>query len=61
MAITRADARQPYKPWSSPQFLGLSTDQKPTDDVPVNSLFYELDTETVYYFNGTTWKEIGTA
>ena len=61
MAITRADARQPYKPWSSPQFLGLSGDEKPTEDVPVNSLFYELDTEKVYYFNGTAWKEIGTA
>ena len=40
------------------EFSGLSTDSKPTD-VGVNSLFYELNTKKVYYFDGTTWKEIG--
>ena len=40
------------------EFSGLSTDAKPTD-CGVNSLFYELNTKKVYYWNGTTWKEIG--
>lgn len=40
------------------EFSGLSTDAKPTD-CGVNSLFYELNTKKVYYFDGSTWKEIG--
>lgn len=40
------------------EFSGLSTDAKPTD-CGVNSLFYELNTKKVYYFDGTTWKEVG--
>lgn len=40
------------------EYMGLSTDQKPTV-CGVNSLFYELNTKKVYYFDGTTWKEIG--
>ena len=40
------------------EFSGLSTDAKPTD-CGVNSLFYELNTKKVFYFDGTTWKEIG--
>ena len=40
------------------EFLGLSTDEKPTN-CGINSLFLELDTGKVYYFDGTTWKEIG--
>ena len=41
-------------------FLGLSTDTKPTDDIGVNSLFLELDTGNFYFFNGvfiSTYKE----
>ena len=38
---------------------GLSTDDKPTEDISVNSKFYELDTNDVYYFDGTTWKKVG--
>ena len=40
------------------EYSGLSSDDKPTD-VGVNSLFYELNTKKVYYFDGTTWKEVG--
>ena len=38
---------------------GLSTDDKPTENTGVNSKFYELDTNDVYYFDGTTWKKVG--
>ena len=41
------------------EFSGLSTDSKPTENIGVNSLFYELNTKKVFYFDGTTWKEIG--
>ena len=41
------------------EYSGLSTDAKPTTKVGTNSLFYELNTKKVYYWNGTTWKEIG--
>ncbi|MBR3238833.1 MAG: hypothetical protein IKF99_10385 [Oscillospiraceae bacterium] len=40
------------------EFLGLSTDSKPTG-VPVNSVFFELNTGDMYYFNGSTWAKIG--
>ena len=40
------------------EFKGLSTDTKPTDCM-VNSLFLELDTGDVYYFNGESWSKIG--
>lgn len=40
------------------EFSGLSTDAKPTE-CGVNSLFYELNTKKVYYYDGTTWKEVG--
>ena len=38
---------------------GLSSDSKPTEDIAVNSKFYELDTNNVYYFNGTSWDKVG--
>lgn len=41
------------------EFTGLSTDTKPTTEVEVNSLFLELDTGDVYYFNGTDWAKVG--
>jgi len=40
-------------------YEGLSTDEKPTENVAVNSLFLELDTYTFYFFNGTEWQVIG--
>ena len=38
---------------------GLSTDTKPTENIGVNSKFYELDTKNEYYFNGTAWAKVG--
>ena len=38
--------------------LGLSTDSKPTTDIDVNKIFWELDTNKYYYFDGTQWNEI---
>lgn len=38
---------------------GLSTDDKPTEDVGVNSKFTELDTNDVYYYTGEAWAKIG--
>lgn len=38
---------------------GTSGDDKPTEDIGVNSRFYELDTGDVYYFNGSAWSKIG--
>ena len=40
---------------------GLSTDDKPTEGVGVNSKFTELDTNDKYYFDGTQWSKIGGA
>ena len=42
----------------SMEYLGLSTDSKPTD-VPVNSIFLELNTGDVYYYTGTGWAKLG--
>lgn len=44
---------------SDKEYMGLSTDTKPTEGVSVNSLFLELDTGDFYYFNGTTWAKVG--
>lgn len=40
-------------------YMGLSTDTKPTKGIPVNTLFLELDTGDFYYFDGTAWKKVG--
>lgn len=40
-------------------YIGLSTDAKPTTNVEVNSIFWELDTGNFYYFDGTEWNAIG--
>lgn len=40
-------------------YQGLSTDNKPTENVPINSLFLELDSGDFYYFNGTEWAKVG--
>ena len=40
---------------------GLSTDTKPTENIGINSKFYELNTGDTYYFNGTTWAKVGGA
>ena len=38
---------------------GLSTDEKPTEDVATNDEFHELDTDDKYYFNGSAWAKVG--
>lgn len=43
---------------ANPIYLGLSTDDKPTD-VPVNTLFEELDTNDTYYYSGEAWVKVG--
>lgn len=45
-------------------FKGLSTDTKPTESFegqPIceNSLFLELDTGDVYYYDGEDWNKVG--
>ena len=40
---------------------GLSSDTKPTENIGVNSKFYELDTNDTYFFNGSAWVKIGSA
>lgn len=42
----------------SPTFMGLSTDEKPTD-TGENSLFWELDTGKLYYYANDAWNEYG--
>lgn len=41
------------------EFEGESGDTKPTNNIGINSKFYELDTGDTYYFDGTTWNKIG--
>lgn len=50
MAVTLNGSRADY--------VGLSTDTKPTD-APVNSLFLELDTGDFYYYDGSDWAKVG--
>ena len=40
---------------------GVSTDEKPTEGIGVNSRFFEFDTGNSFYFDGTAWQEIGVA
>ena len=47
------------RPANYKEYVGLSTDEKPTDGVAVNSLFRELDTNDTYYFTGETWAKVG--
>ena len=41
------------------EYKGVSTDTKPTTGVGVNSLFWELDTNDFYFFDGETWRLVG--
>lgn len=41
------------------QLMGLSTDTKPTVGVEPNALFWELDTNGMYFFDGTAWQSVG--
>lgn len=40
-------------------FIGLSSDTKPTENIEVNSLFFELDTGDAYYYDGSNWAKVG--
>ena len=40
-------------------YEGLSSDTKPTEDVPMNALFLELDTGKFFYYDGSDWAEVG--
>ena len=42
-------------------YQGLSTDEKPTENVAINSLFVEFDTGDVYYFDGEDWVKFSTS
>ena len=58
MAITS----KPITHGKEREYRGLSTDTKPTVNVGLNSLFFELDTGKFYYWSGKApWAEIGTA
>ena len=57
MAVTSRDQRM----GNDYSFKGLSTDEKPTEGVAVNSIFWELDTNDNYYFDGEDWQKIGSA
>ena len=39
-------------------YVGLSTDEKPTD-APINSIFFALNTGDMYYWTGETWAKVG--
>ena len=38
------------------EYRGLSSDTKPTGDIPRNSTFVEMDTRNIYYWNGLSWE-----
>lgn len=42
------------------EMRGLSTDEKPTENIVNGTVFIEIDTGKVFMFDGTskTWKEI---
>ena len=40
-------------------YEGLSTDNKPTENIPMNALFLELDTGDFYFWNESTWEKVG--
>lgn len=62
MAITNMGYPNGYK-GARFDFIGLSTDEKPTSTeehpMETNSLFFELDTGDAYYFTGETWAKVG--
>lgn len=44
---------------STANLKGESTDVKPTIGITQNTLFLELDTEELYYWDGAEWKVVG--
>lgn len=47
MTVTRVSTPHHY--------VGLAADEKPTQDVPPGSRFYEVDTGLEFIFDGTDW------
>lgn len=43
----------------SKKLIGTSEDQKPETDVMVNQLFWELDTNDLYFWDGEAWTKVG--
>lgn len=41
------------------ELYGLSSDTKPTANIPAGSTFLETDTTNVYVFDGTAWHQLG--
>lgn len=42
------------------EYLGSSSETKPTDsNLKVGSMFLEIDTGDIYFYNGTTWAKPG--
>ena len=42
------------------ELIGLSADEKPTgENIGLYSLFLELDTGDMYYFDGSAWQQVG--
>lgn len=42
------------------ELIGLSSDAKPTgENIGIYSLFLELDTGSIYYFDGSAWQQAG--
>lgn len=41
------------------QYVGLSTDNKPTEDIGNGSIFIEIDTKKIYFYDeeNSTWRE----
>jgi hypothetical protein len=39
------------------EYIGASTDTKPTENVPAFSTFFESDLKKNYVFDGTNWLE----
>ncbi len=42
------------------EYTGLSTDEKPTDDIPNGSTFLEMDTSDVYAYDAENaqWRKL---
>lgn len=38
---------------------GTSQDEKPEENIAVNSKFHELDTNDTYYWTGEDWQKVG--
>lgn len=60
MITPENDSRWVYNDhWTPRTFYGLSTDTKPTEHIINGSVFIEMDTSKIYFFDedGVEWKE----